>query len=169
MARRSKTQRRRKIRGGVNPLKSAVLSMLALTSTQTAQGFPTWEQLKKPMTQAEINTAANEIVAAASNVKLPSLTAYVLPQIEQTVNSLNTWLSESDVQPVADNSAHSITDSASWMHGKTVRIVGEDTDNEEYIVTVDGDTDPNGRYAIAKESVAPKTGGKRRKTLRRKK
>jgi len=169
MVRRSKTQRRRRLRGGVNPLKTAVLSMLALTSTQTAQGFPTWEQLKTPMSQEEINAAAREIVETASKLNLPSLTGYALPQIEQYVNLWNTYLSDSTVTPRADTPAHSVTDPASWMYGKTVRIVGEDTENEESIVTVDGDDDPNGRYAIATTSLAPKTGGNRRKTLRRKK
>lgn len=157
------------MRGGVTPLKSIVLSMLGLLSTQTAQGFPTWDQLKKPMTQAEIKQAATEIVEVASTLKLPSLTGYALPQIEQYVNLWNTQLSDSTVKPTDTQPAHTVTDPASWMHGKTVRIVGVDDENAESIVTVDGDDDPNGRYAIATASLAPKTGGKRRKTLRRKK
>ena len=77
------------MRGGGFSLKNAVLSLLALASTQPTQGFPTWEQLKKPMTPGQIKAAADEVVAAASKFKMPGLTSYMLPQIEQYVAEWN--------------------------------------------------------------------------------
>ena len=171
MVRRGKTQRRRRQRGGANPLKVFVLSMLGLLSVQQpAQGFPTWDQLKKPMSQEEIKKAAAQIINIGEQYRPPSLTGFLLPKVEQYVHAWNTELSESGAKKLTDETAYTTNDPLSWMQGKTLRIVGEDDEAEEYIVSVDGDEDPEGRYAVKKTSLVKKTaGGKHNKTLRRKK
>lgn len=166
MARR-RTLRRRS-RGGGNPLKALVFTILGGLALQPAAGL-SWKELNEPMSSERIREVAESVTKTASKWNPPSFSGYALPQIEKYVNYWNTELSKNaPVEKSMGATKHQVVDQASWMNGKIVTITGEEGD--QYFVKVDGDEDPTGEYAISKGSLKAVQGGrKRQKTLRRKK
>lgn len=85
MARRGKTQRRRRQRGGVNPLKALLATTaLALSSTpgQAVSLREAYEWLSKKHTPEEIQAVASKFVESAQTIAPPSLAGIAVDKLQ---------------------------------------------------------------------------------------
>lgn len=156
------TRKTRRVKGGANPLKSLGLGLLVALglAPKPSQGLSlheayTW--LNTRHTPEEINAVATKIVGTANQYKLPSFPDYTVSQVSELLTLVPGTMYSVTREP-AETPEIRLNDQVRF-----VQISDEDPE----MVQVTRVSDPeNQRYDIPRRSLL---GGKRRKTLRRRK
>lgn len=181
MVRRGKTQRRRRQRGGINPLKTAVLAALSALSLQQPSSALSWSELSKPMSKERIDEVAGNVVKWISENRPVGVVEASLPKVTSTLEDMKTWLEPTPAVPSSGLTASQMKNRATYTwNGQTFEVnTWEPKGNDILVSTSTGQRltipmkDPVTLVSGPDEDYVNEGGRRRRrsrrKTLRRKK